>query len=106
MSAVVRSVFGASLLLTGASAAMAQSANAPVANSVQTGAFTAVAVSNNAPVANQSVQTGASIPIAAAPIADQPKKSPRSGVTDNNDPYGGHDPNSTAGNRAFFVPQY
>jgi hypothetical protein len=103
MSSVVRSVLGAALLLTGASAAMAQSANPPVANkSLQTGASTATAAPNNAPVANQTVQTAASAATAASNNA--PKS--RSTVTDNSDPYGGNDPNSTAGARAFFVPQY
>ena len=98
MSSLVRSVLGAALLLTGASAAMAQSANPPVA-----------AASNNAPIANQTVQTGASTATAAtnnAPIAAQPKKAQRAGVADNSDPYGGNDPNSTEGARAFFTPQY
>ena len=99
MSSLVRSVLGAALLLTGASAVMAQSANPPVAGQpVQT---------NNAPVANQTVQTGASTAAAAsnnAPIAE--KKSRRSSVPDNADPHGGNNPNSTEGVRAFFTPQY
>ena len=100
MSSVVRSVLGAALLLTGASAAMAQSANPP-------GASTATVASNNAPAAGQTVQNAASTATAApnnAPVAAQ--KPRRSSVADNNDPYGGNDPNSTAGARAFFVPQY
>ena len=98
MSSLVRSVLGAALLLTGASAVMAQSANPPVAGQpVQT---------NNAPVANQTVQTGASTATAATNNAAQPKKPQRAGIADNSDPYGGNDPNSTAGARAFFTPQY
>jgi hypothetical protein len=110
MTLVVRFVLGAALLLTGASAAMAASDTPPAANqSLQTSASTATAASNNAPVAYQSVQTGTSAAIAAsnnAPIADQSQKSHHSSFSDNNDPYGGNDPNSTAGIRAFFVPQY
>jgi hypothetical protein len=110
MSSVVRSVLGAALLLTGASAAMAASDIPPVAGQPrQTGASTAVAASNNAPVADKSVQTGASTAVAAsnnAPIADKSQKSLRPSVPDNNDPNGGNDPNSAAAARAFFVPQY
>ena len=92
MNSVVRSVLGAALLLTGASAAMAASDNAPAANqTVQTSAPTALAA---APAA-------ATAPI-AAPVADQSKKTHRAGVFDNTDPYGGHDPNSTKGTRAFW----
>lgn len=109
MSSVVRSVLGAALLVTGASAAMAASEKPPVADqSRQTGASTAIAASNNGPVANQPIQAGASAAAAApnnAPVADQLQKR-RSTVTDNNDPYGGNDPNSPAAARAFFVPQY
>lgn len=112
MTSVVRSFLGAALLLTGASAAMAAS-DTPVAGQArQTGTPTAIVVSNNAPVVNQPVQTTASTTLAApktaavaAPIADQPKK-PRTTFSDNNDPYGGFDPNSLAGTRTFFVPQY
>jgi hypothetical protein len=103
MSSVVRSVLGAALLLTGASAAMAQSANAPVAGQpLQTGVYAATAAPNNppAPAAGQSVQTAAPN---NAPIANQ---SHHSSVPDNNDPGGGHDPNSTAAMRTFFVPIY
>ncbi len=100
MTLVVRSVLGAALLLTGASAAMAQSAK-PVASTA--------AAASNAPVAGQTVQTAASTATAEsnnAPIAAQPQKPRRSGVSNNADPYGGNDPNSTEGMRAFFVPQY
>jgi hypothetical protein len=87
MSSVVRSVLGAALFLTGASAAMAQSANPSVVNqTVQTGATTATVATNNAPVADKS-------------------KSQNSNVTDNADTYGGHDPNSLAGVRAFWQGQ-
>ena len=108
MSSLVRSVLGAALLLTGASAAMAASGTPVAAQSAQTGAPTATAAPNNAPVTNQTVQTGASTTVAAsnAPIADKPQKSRGSSLSDNSDPYGGHDPNSTAGARAFFTPQY
>jgi hypothetical protein len=88
MSSLVRSVLGAALLLTGASAAMAASGTPVAAQSAQTGASTTIAASNN------------------APIADKPQKSRGSSLSDNSDPYGGHDPNSTAGARAFFTPQY
>ncbi len=106
MSSVIRSVLGAALLLTGASAAMAASENPRVADqSGKTGASTATAA---APVAGQPVQTGASTATTASTNApaDQPQKTHRSTVSDNNDPYGGNDPNSAAGARAFFVPQY
>ena len=109
MSSLVRSVLGAALLLTGAFAAMAASGTPVAAQSAQTGASTATAASNNAPVTNQPVQTGASTTVAAsnnAPIAEKPQKSRGSSLADNSDPYGGHDPNSTAGARAFFTPQY
>jgi len=108
MSSVVRSVLGAALLLTGASAAMAQSAKPPVADqSRQTGAVTGAVAANNAPVAGKSVQTGAATAVAApnAAAADQPRKRSPS-VPDNNAPFDGNDPNSTAAARAFFVPQY
>ena len=104
MSSVVRSVLGVALLLTGASAAMAQSAN----QTVQTGATTATAATVSAP-AGQPAQGGASTATAAAtnaPAASQAKKVTRPAVSDNSDPYGGNDPNSTAGARAFFTPQY
>lgn len=108
MTSVIRSVLGAALLLTGASAAMAASDNPPVAGQpLKTGTSTATVATNNAPVANPSVQAGASTATAAsknAPAADP--KPHRSSVSDNNDPYGGNDPNSSAGARAFFVPQY
>jgi hypothetical protein len=85
MSSVVRSVLGAALLLAGATAAMAQSATAPVAN--------------------QTVQTSASAPTAtvapnSVPVV-QPAK-PRPVVADHSDTYGGNDPNSLAGARAFW----
>ena len=86
MGTVVRSVLGAALLLTGASAVMA--------------------ASGNPPVAGQPVQAGAATTTAAAPVAAQPKKPHNSNITDNAAPFGGHDPNSPEGVRAFFVPQY
>jgi hypothetical protein len=93
MSSVARSVLGAALLLTGASAAMAQSANTPVANqTVQTSVSAPAAAPNNSATIVASNN---------APIVDQSQK-PRSNVGDNTDRYGGHDPNSTAGSRAFW----
>jgi hypothetical protein len=87
MSSVVRSVLGAALFLTGASAAMAQSANQPVANqTVQTGA-TATVATNNAPIVSQAPKPANKI------VADQA------------DTHGGHDPNSLAGVRAFWQGQ-
>jgi hypothetical protein len=131
MSSIGRFVLGAALLLTGASAAIAASDkplvayqsvqtgastataasnNAPIiaAQSVQTGASTATAAPNNAPVAYQSAQTGASIATTAsnnAPSAAQSHNSHDSNVADKTDRYGGYDPNSTAGVRAFWEGQ-
>ena len=82
MSLVVRSVLGAALLLTGASVAMAQYAAAP---SQQTGAAAAPVASNNTVVAEQ----------------DNKPRSPS--VPDNTDPYGGYDPKSLKGVRAFWA---
>jgi hypothetical protein len=89
MSSVIRSVLGAALLLTGASTAIAQ--NAPAAGQ---------------PVQTAATTTAATAPAATAPAAAQQPSKPRPGVTDNSDPYGGHDPNSAAGIRAFFEPAY
>ena len=90
MSSVVRTILGAALLATGASAAMAQYATPPATNQqVQASTAPATVASNNA---------------AVAPVAGQPQK-PRSNVSDNADPYGGHDPNSLAGARAFWQGQ-
>ena len=87
MSSVVRSILGATLLLTGASAAMAQSAYPPVANQpVQAGASTAT----TAPL--------------SAPIADQQAK-PNPTVADKADVHGGFDSKSNAGTRAFWDTQ-
>jgi hypothetical protein len=111
MSSVVRSVLGAALLLTGASAAMAASGTPQVADkSRQTAASPATVAPANAPVAANTTQTAASTAVAApapanAPVVEQARK-PIPKVADNNDPYGGNDPNSSAGMRAFFVPQY
>jgi len=103
MTSVVRSVLGAALLLTSASAVMAQSTPARVANQqpAQAGATTATAGSNNAATANQPVQAAGTATAAAnaAPIK------PHSTVTDKSDQYGGHDPNSLAGTRAFWQAQ-
>jgi hypothetical protein len=92
MSSVVRTILGAALLATGASAAMAQYATPPAANQqvqVQASTAPATVASNNA---------------AVAPVTEQAQK-PRSKVTDYSDPYGGHDPNSLAGARAFWQGQ-
>ena len=107
MSSLVRSVLGAALLLTGASAAMAASGTPVAAQAAPAGASTATPASNNAPAANQPVQAGASTTAATnnAPAAAQPQKK-KPAFADNSDPYGGNDPNSTAGVRAFFTPQY
>jgi hypothetical protein len=92
MSSVVRAVLGAALLLTGASAAMAASDGPPVTyQSVQTAAPPAATAANTAVAATN-----------AAPAAVQPQKSSRTDISDKSDRYGGHDPNSTAGNRAFW----
>jgi hypothetical protein len=101
MTSVVRSVFGAALLLTGASAAMAASGTAPVAGqSVQTGASTATTASNTVAV---TTQPGTTTTANNAPIADPAApKTHRSAVADKEDPYGGHDPNSSFGIRAFW----
>jgi hypothetical protein len=106
MSSLVRSVLGAALLLTGAFAVMAASGTPVAAQTAQAGATTAVAATSNAPVANQTVQTGASTAAAAPNNAAQPQKPRKPALADNSDPYGGNDPNSTAGARAFFTPQY
>jgi hypothetical protein len=102
MTSVVRSVLGAALLLTSASAVMAQSTPARVANQqpAQAGATTAAAGSNNAATANQPVQA-AGTATAAANAAPKPQPT----VSDKSDPYGGHDPNSLAGTRAFWQAQ-
>ena len=103
MSSIVRSVLGAALLLTSAAAVMAQSAPARGANEqpAQTGATTATAAQpTNAPTANQPAQAGGTV-TAAANAAPKP----HSAVTDKADPYGGHDPNSLAGTRAFWQGQ-
>lgn len=106
MSTGVRITLGAALLLTGTSVAIAAS-NTPVADqSRQTAATTAtVASTTNPPVAAQPAQTAAATAAAPSAAAQQPRKAvPK--VPDNNDPNGGNDPNSSAGLRAFFVPQY
>jgi hypothetical protein len=109
MSSVVRSILGAALLLTSASAVMAASDTAPPTDkSRQIGASTATVASSNAPAAAQPAQAPASTATAAsnnAAVAGQPRKAPPKFI-DNNDPYGGNDPNSAAGMRAFFTPQY
>ncbi len=109
MTSVVSSVLGAALLLTGASAAMAQSAPPPVANQpAQTDASAATAASTNAPVAYQSVQTSVSTAIPAstsAPAAAQTSKVNHLILCDNTDAYGGHGPNTLWGTRAFWEGQ-
>jgi hypothetical protein len=95
MSSVVRAVLGAALLVTGASAAMAQSAyqTAP--------AGTPAAPANTGPVTYQATQTGASA--AAAPAAQPHKPVPT--VVDREDVHGGYDANSQAGARVFWSAQ-
>ncbi len=109
MSSIGRSVFGAALLLTGVSAVIVASGTSPVAaQALQAGASTAVVASNNAAVANQPLPTGAATATVAtnnAAVAAPTQKSSRSGVADKSDPYGGFDPNSTAGVRAFWEAQ-
>ncbi len=106
MSSVVRSVLGAALLLTGASAAMAQTYSAPVAaQSPQAGGYTAVAASNNAPVAGQPVQASASTAVTAsnnAPVAGQSHPSNQPRLCNNTDRYGGHGADTLWGVRAFW----
>jgi hypothetical protein len=90
MSSVVRSILGAALLVTGASAATAQYATPPAANQpVQASTAPATVASANA---------------ATAPAAE-PAQKPRSTFADKADAYGGHDPNSQAGARAFWQGQ-
>jgi hypothetical protein len=95
MSSVVRSVLGAALLLTSASAAMAQSYSTPVAN--------------NAPVASEPVQTEAPATVVAAveaPVAVQSSRPRYAGLwCDNSDVYGGHGPNTLWGRRTFWDNQ-
>ena len=111
MRSVVRPVLGAALLLTGASAAMAQSGNPPVAyQSAQAGASTTAlaAAPSSTPVAYQPVQAGVSTPIAAsndAAIAGQSPKPKSSGLCDRADAYGGHGPSTHWGTRAFWDGQ-
>jgi hypothetical protein len=101
MSSVVRSVFGAALLLTGATAAMAASGTAPVAGqAVQTGSSTATTATNAVPVTGQPVQ--ASVATASTAPVVEPQKPRRSNIADREDPHGGFDPNSSMGIRAFW----
>jgi ABC-type transport system substrate-binding protein len=98
MSSVVRAVLGAALLVTGASAAMAQSAyqTAP--------AGSPAAPANTGPV---TYQAGASPAVASSgntASADQPQK-PHSTVINRDDVHGGYDPKSQAGARAFWDAQ-
>jgi hypothetical protein len=87
MSSIVRSVLGATFLLTGASAAMAQSAYAPAPSQP---AQTSAAPATTAPV--------------NTPIAEQQAK-PNPAVADKADLHGGHDSKSPAGARAFWDTQ-
>ena len=109
MSSVVRSVLGAALFLTGASAAMAASDTPPDAyQSGQAGASTAVVASNSTTAAYQPSQPGAYTAVAAsssAPLADQSAKPLNSGLCDKADLYGGHAPASHWGTRAFWDGQ-
>jgi hypothetical protein len=101
MSSVVRTVLGAALLLTGSSAAMAQSDSAPAGyQSAQTSTSATVVAANSAPAADQSGQTGA-----YSAIANQSPKPHNSGLCDKSDLYGGHSPASHWGTRAFWDGQ-
>jgi hypothetical protein len=109
MSSAVRSVLGAALLLTGASAAMAASDTATQGyQSAQTSTSTAVVASNNAaPAADQPAQTSAYSTVATsvnAPVAEQSSK-PHSSICDKSDLYGGHGPSTHWGTRAFWDVQ-
>ena len=107
MSSVGRSVLGAALLFTGASVAMVASDTLPVA-AQQAGTAKTAAAPTTAPVANQPAQTTAATATVvpnSAPVADPSQKTSRSGVADRTDRYGGYDPNSTAGVRAFWENQ-
>ena len=94
MSSVGRTILGAAFLLTGASAAMAQSANSQVAyQSPQAG-------TSAAPVAYATTGTTAS----TAPAAGQYQKPPPVSVSvaDREDTYGGNSKESLSGTRAFW----
>lgn len=101
MSSITRSVLGAALLLTSASAAMAQSATGPVV-AYQGAATTTTAAPTNAPVANNAPVAGQVTTYNSAPVVAQAPKPAPSAVADTSDTYGGHDPNSLAGARAFW----
>jgi hypothetical protein len=93
MSLAVRFVFGAALLLTGATSAMAQYATPYAAN--------------QPPQAAQPLQSGAPgapVPYASGAIIQQPAPH-RSTVVNKDDPHGGHDPNSPQGIQSFWDTQ-
>lgn len=94
MSSIARSVLGAAFLLTGASAAMAQSAYPPAGQPAQAGAYAAPA--------GQPAQAGA-YAAAPAPVVSQAPKTTT--IQDNSDLYGGNDPNSKQGTQAFWDNQ-
>jgi hypothetical protein len=112
MSSVVRSVLGAALLVTGASAAMAQSANQTALNQpLPAGAYSAAPASgySAAPAASNNAAPGAYATVAAAntgaPVVEQSTPKPHSNLCDNTDRYGGHGPETRWGTRAFWDSQ-
>jgi hypothetical protein len=95
MNSVIRSFIAATVLLTGGSAAMAQSYGAPATyGSAQTAAPAAA----SAPVAAQPAQPA---PTAVAAYA-APAAGPNPKVADREDIHGGFAPNSVSGTRAFW----
>lgn len=102
MRSIVRPILGAALLLTGASAAMAQTAGAPVAYATQ-------AAPSNAPAPAYAAPSNAPAPTAYAapsnvPAPGQYQKPPPVAVSveDREDNYGGHSKESLSGTRAFW----
>ena len=95
MSSIARSVLGAAFLLTGASAAMAQSAYPPAGQPAQAGAYAAPA--------GQPAPAGAYATAPAPVVVSQAPKP--TNIQDNSDLYGGHDPNSKQGTQAFWDNQ-
>lgn len=98
MSSVVRTVLGAALILTSASAAMAASDAPPAQEPVQT------AAASDTAVAEGTVQTSTSTDAAAAssaPVLAQSSK-PHSPLCDNSDEHGGHGASTRWGLRAYW----
>jgi hypothetical protein len=108
MSSVIRSALGAALLLTGASAAMAQGYSSPGSYQSQPAAPTAAPAPSSTPAAYQPPASNATTVAAynAAPVAEQSPKRPHTSLCDNTDAYGGHGPNTLWGIRAFWDNQY